>query len=1033
MFPPWGDSASPSSCPPPAPALLPLPNLVLIGQPVCACHFSSPPPAGPLAPASPTGAVGLVLASGHGVVLFVSCVSALFGTAAHLIRSVHTCAVGPIILELPSLLLLFSLPCGFYLPPFAPIWPIGLAPFLLLLFPCIVASTCNHSRLFGPRGCRLSFSCSSPCLVGFICHHSRLFGPWGWRLSFSCSSPALWLLFATTRAYLAHAPGAFPSPALLPACCGFYLSPFAPIWPMGAGAFPSHVFLPACCGFLLATIRAYSAHGAGAFWRLSFSCFSPCLLWLLLATIRAYLAPGAGAFPSHVFLPACCGFYLPPFAPMWPMGLAPFLLLLFSLLVVAFVCHHSRLFVPLGWHLSFSCSSPALWLLLATIRAFSWGWRLSFSCSSPCLLWPLLATIRAYVAHGAGAFPSPALLPACCGFYLPPFAPMWPMGLVPFLLMLFPCVVAFVCHLSRRLSFSCFSPFLLWLFLATICAYLAHWAGAFPSHAFLPACCGFLLATICAYFAPGAGAFPSPALLPACCGFYLPPLAPIWPMGLAPFLLLLFSLLVVAFACHHSRLFGPLGWRPVLLLLFSRLVVLLLATIRAYLAHWAGAFPSPALLPACCAFSLATIRAYLAHGAGAFPSHALLSACCGFCLPPFAPIWPMGLAPFLLLLFSLPCGLYLPPLAPIWPMWLPPFLLLLFSLLVVAFYLPPFAPIWPMGLAPFLLLLFSLLVVAFYLPQFAPIWSMRAGAFSSPALLPACCGFCLPPFAPIWPPGLAPFLLLLFSLFVAHGAGAFPSPAVLPACCGFCLPPFAPIWPMKLAPFLLLLFSLIAVAFACHHSRLFGPRGWRLFFSALLPACCGFCLPPFAPIWPMHLVPFLLLLFSLLVVAFTCHHSRLFGPWGLAPFLLMFFSLLVVAFYLPPFAPIRPMGLAPFGAFPSLAFLRACCGFFLPPCAPVWPMGLAPFLLMLFSLLVVASAGSFAAIWPTGLVPFLLIMWPTGLAPVLLLLSPLLCQAAFVPLFALTVLLPGLVRTFVLVFLILAALPVSHFSFMFLA
>ena len=128
-------------------------------------------------------------------------------------------------------------------------------------------------------------------------------------LPFSCSTPALWLLLATIRAYLAHGAGAFPSPAL-----------------------------PLPCGFLLATIRAYLAH------------------W-------------AVAFPSHAFLPDCCGFCLPPFASIWPTGLAPFLLMLFSRLVVAFACYHSRLFGPLGCRL-FSCFSPCLsWLLLATTCA----------------------------------------------------------------------------------------------------------------------------------------------------------------------------------------------------------------------------------------------------------------------------------------------------------------------------------------------------------------------------------------------------------------------------------------------------------------------------------------------------------------------------------------------------------------------------------------------------------------------------------------------------------------------------------------
>ena len=250
----------------------------------------------------------------------------------------------------------------------------------------------------------------------------------------------------------------------------------------------------------------------------------------------AYLAHWAGAFPSHAFLPACCGFCLPPCAPIWPTGLAPFLLMFFSLLLVVAVAEHIlRLFGPLGW-------------------------RLPFSCFSPCLLWLLLATIRTYLAHWAGAFPSHAFLPACCGFCLPPCAPIWPTGLAPFLLMLFsPLVVAFACYhvrlfgpLGWRLSFSCFSPCLLWPLLNTFCAYLAHWAGAFPSHAFLPACCGFCL----------------------------PPFAPIWPTGLAHFLLMLFSLLVVAFAYHHSRPFGPLGWHLSFSCFSPCLLWLLLADFR---------------------------------------------------------------------------------------------------------------------------------------------------------------------------------------------------------------------------------------------------------------------------------------------------------------------------------------------------------------------------------------------------------------------------------------------------------------------
>ena len=528
----------------------------------------------------------------------------------------------------------------------------GLAPFLLLLFSLlVVAFVFHYSRLFVPWGWRLSFSCFSPfslwlllattcpylahwagafpspallpVVVAFTCHHLRLFGLLGWRLSFSCSSPALWLLLATIRAYLAHGAGAFPSPALLPACC---------------------------------------------------------LLWLLLATIRASVAYRPGAFPSPAFLPSRCGFCLPPLAPIWPIGLAPFLLLLFSLLVVAFACHHSRLLSPWGWRLSFSWSSPALWLLLATIRA--------------------------YLSHWAGAFPSPALLPSCCGFCLPLFASICPMGLAPFLLLLFSLlVVAFACHHSRlfgpwgwRLSFSCSSPFLLCL---------PH----------------------------GAGAFPSPAFLPACCGFYLPPFAPIWP------------------------------------------------------------FPSPAFLPSCCGFCLA-------HGAGAFPSHAFLPAFCGFfsChdLRLFGPLgWRLSFSCFSACL-----------------LWL------LFA--TIRAYLAH-------GPGAFLLLLFS---------------------------LP--CGFCLLPFAAIWPTGLAPFLLMLF------------------------LPPLALIWPMGLAPFLLLLFSLLVVAFACHHSRLFGPWGWRLSFSCSSPCLLWLLLATirtYLAHWASS-CPSLAIAFALSSSFCTTFSAYCFAPWS---------------------------------------------------------------------------------------------------------------------------------------------------------
>ena len=297
----------------------------------------------------------------------------------------------------------------------------------------------------------------------------------------------------------------------------------------------------------------------------------------LLATIRVHLIFWAGAFPSHAFLPACYEFCLPRFAPIWPTGLAPFFLMLFSLLVAAFACHYSGLFGPLGWPLSFSCFSPcSVRSLLAAIRACLAHGAGAFPSHafSPCLLWLLLATIRAYLVHWAGAFRSHIFLPACCRFYLPPFTPIWPTGPTSFLLLLFSLLVgifAYLAHWGWRLSFTGFSPCLLRLLLATIRAYLTYWAGAFPSHAFLPACCGFCL----------------------------PLFGSIWPSGLAPFLLMLFSLLSAVFTCRHSRLFGPWGWRLSFSCFSPCLLWLLLATIRAYLVHWAGAFRSHAFLPAC--------------------------------------------------------------------------------------------------------------------------------------------------------------------------------------------------------------------------------------------------------------------------------------------------------------------------------------------------------------------------------------------------------------------------------------------------
>ena len=65
-----------------------------------------------------------------------------------------------------------------------------------------------------------------------------------------------------------------------------------------------------------------------------------------------------------------CGFCLPSFALIWPIGLASFLLMIFSLLVATFACHHSGLFGLLGWRLSFSCFSLFSLLIMAyCIRA----------------------------------------------------------------------------------------------------------------------------------------------------------------------------------------------------------------------------------------------------------------------------------------------------------------------------------------------------------------------------------------------------------------------------------------------------------------------------------------------------------------------------------------------------------------------------------------------------------------------------------------------------------------------------------------
>ena len=147
-----------------------------------------------------------------------------------------------------------------------------------------------------------------------------------------------------------------------------------------------------------------------------------------------------------------------------------------------------------------------------------------------------------------------------------------PIGLAPFLLLLFACFVAFTCHDSRLFR-----------------------AGAFPSPA-LPLLCGFYLPPFALILPTGLAPFlvlPPFALmwpLLLLCGFCLPPFAPIWPTGLAPFLLLLFVRPLLLFL-PSLRLTWPTGLAPVLLLAFYEPVVGLPAIIQAYLADWAGACP----------------------------------------------------------------------------------------------------------------------------------------------------------------------------------------------------------------------------------------------------------------------------------------------------------------------------------------------------------------------------------------------------------------------------------------------------------
>ena len=170
---------------------------------------------------------------------------------------------------------------------------------------------------------------------------------------------------------------------------------------------------------------------------------------------------------------------------------------------------------------------------------------------------------------------------------------------------------------GRRSSFSFSSTLRCGLYLPPFAPIWAHRAGAFPSPA-LRLLCGFYLPRF------RAGAFPSPAL-PLLCGFYLPPFALILPTGLAPFLVL-----------------------PPFALMWPLLALwLLLATIRAYLANWAGAFPSPVFCTPVIAFPAIT-QAYLADWAGTLFMNPLLVY-----LPLFRLTWPTGLAPVLLPPFAL--------------------------------------------------------------------------------------------------------------------------------------------------------------------------------------------------------------------------------------------------------------------------------------------------------------------------------------------------------------------------------------------
>ena len=140
--------------------------------------------------------------------------------------------------------------------------------------------------------------------------------------------------------------------------CGFCLPTFASICPTGRAPillqlFPGFVpFAPICLFSPLGRCRSFSS--------------------LLHASRLIFATIGARSF-------LLCGFYLPPFGSILPTGLAPSLLLLFPC-IPGFTCRHSRLFGPLGWRLSSSCSFSVVWLLLAIIHLHLANW--AGSCPS---------------------------------------------------------------------------------------------------------------------------------------------------------------------------------------------------------------------------------------------------------------------------------------------------------------------------------------------------------------------------------------------------------------------------------------------------------------------------------------------------------------------------------------------------------------------------------------------------------------------------------------------------------------------------